>query len=163
MINFDDATPAAPTGSGNVLWQTDGNGNLSAYVTTAPVIEGTPVDLAGQVAAITATTLLSTTVTGLYRIIWCAKVITPASVSSVLGGAAGFQIKYTDADDSIVVTTTADPLPTGVASLNTDQAQIHGVVIVNALTSTNIQYIFGYTSVGTAMAYALHIRIERVQ
>lgn len=162
MINFDDTTPAAPTGAGNVLWQTDGSGNLSAYVTTAPVIEGSPVDLTGQVAAITATTLLATTATGLYRISWCAKVITPASVSSTLGGAAGFQIKYTDADDSVVVTTTADPLATGLAALNTAQAQIHGEVVVNALTSTNIQYIFGYTSSGTAMAYALHIRIERL-
>ena len=33
--NFNNTTPAAPTGGVNVLWQTDGAGNDSAYVPTA--------------------------------------------------------------------------------------------------------------------------------
>lgn len=31
--NFNDTTPAAPGGGTNVLWQKDGSGNISAYVT----------------------------------------------------------------------------------------------------------------------------------
>ena len=33
--NFNNATPAPPTGFTNVIWQTDGSGNVSAYVSTA--------------------------------------------------------------------------------------------------------------------------------
>lgn len=34
QINFSNITPAAPSGNVNVTWQTDGNGNLSAYVSS---------------------------------------------------------------------------------------------------------------------------------
>jgi hypothetical protein len=33
--NFNDSTPAAPSGSSNVHWQKDSNGNISAYVTVS--------------------------------------------------------------------------------------------------------------------------------
>jgi hypothetical protein len=32
--NFNDTTPAAPSGKTNVKWQVDGSGNVSAYITT---------------------------------------------------------------------------------------------------------------------------------
>lgn len=34
LLNFNDTTPAPPSGYTNVIWQTDANGNLSAYVHT---------------------------------------------------------------------------------------------------------------------------------
>ena len=39
-INLNSTTPAAPTGGGNVTWQEDGSGNVSAYVTGADVLVG---------------------------------------------------------------------------------------------------------------------------
>lgn len=33
--NFNNTTPAAPGGSSNIIWQTDGSGNISAYYTTS--------------------------------------------------------------------------------------------------------------------------------
>jgi len=35
--NFNNTTPAAPSGYTNVLWQTDGSGNISAYFATSGV------------------------------------------------------------------------------------------------------------------------------
>jgi hypothetical protein len=34
------------------------------------------------------------------------------------------------------------------------------VIVVYAKASTNIQYSFGYTSSGTAMQFALHVKLE---
>lgn len=161
MYSFNDTTPAAPSGSKNITWQTDGT-NVSGYISESSVEEPVSVDLTAQSAAITSTLLFTTVDAGLYRVTWAAKVTTPATISSVLGGTNGFQIEYTDDDDSVVVTTTADVLPTGVTSLNTDQAQIHGVVVVNAQAASAINYLFDYTSSGVSMEYSLHIRLEKL-
>ena len=76
-----------------------------------------------------------------------------ATTSSTLGG---FQVKYTD-PDSIVVVTTAGTTST----LNTTQAQVNGVVVVYAKAATDIQYLMGYASNSAAqMAYNLHIKVE---
>lgn len=123
------------------------------------------VNLAGQTAAITATTAYAVPSAGAsrYLVTFVAKVTTAASVSSVLGGANGFQIKYTDANDSVVVTTGAIANTSGLATnLNTTQATYSGTMLVNAKASTNIQYLMDYTSAGTAMAFNLKINIQGV-
>jgi len=121
------------------------------------------VDLTGQTAAVGATTIYAVPATGvgMYRLTWNAKVTTAATTSSVLGGAGGFQITYTDADDSVALTPLA--VPNALATGNSTATQLSGVVAVNAKASTNIQYRFGYTSVGaTVMAYSLHIKLEKM-
>lgn len=122
-------------------------------------------NLAGQTAAIAATTVYAVPSNGVgqYRVSFVAKVTTAASVSSVLGGTNGFQIKYTDSNDSVVVTTGAIANLSGLATnLNTTQATYAGVMILNAKASTNIQYLMDYTSAGTAMAYNLKIIVEAI-
>lgn len=117
------------------------------------------VDLTGQTAAIAATTVYAvpSSGVGMYRVSYVAKLTTVAGTSSVLGGSTGFQVKYTDATDSVVTTTAAS----ATSNLNTTQAQISGSIIVYAKASTNIQYLIGYTSVAdTEMAYNLHIKVE---
>lgn len=141
------------------LWS--GHGIQQAPATFASV------DLTAQAAAIAATTLFAVTIAGMFRVSWVAKLTTAATTSSVLGGTNGFQIKYTDADDSVVVTTPAwwavgnnGAAPTS-AALNTTQTYIGGTHIVNAKAVTNIQYVMDYTSVGaTVMQYNLHIKLE---
>lgn len=137
------------------------SGKVAKYNNITTVKNGVPAeygktDLPGQVAAIGATTLYAVPADGLYRVTYAAKITTVASVSSVLGGANGFQVVYTDADDAVVVTTGVGP----INNLNTTQSQVNGVVIVNAKAGSNLQFSFGYTSVGTAMAYALHAIVE---
>ncbi len=114
-------------------------------------------------AAVTSTLLYAVPANGagLYRVLWCAKVTRIATTSSILGGSAGFQIGYTDADDSVVVTTLANP--TGNANGNTTGVQISGVFVINAKASTNVNYQMDYTSVGaTSMQYSLHVRLEKL-
>ena len=121
------------------------------------------VDLTAQTAAIAATTLYAVPASGvgMYRVSYSAKVTTVATTSSMLGGATGFQVKYTD-PDLVVVTSSQGAVDLfSVSELNTTQAHINGAVIIYAKASTNIQYVMGYTSVGaTPMAYNLHIVCE---
>lgn len=150
-------------------------GTITTYNNIATVSGGVPaeyakVDLTAQAAAITATTLYAVPVAGagMYRISWVATVTTPDGTSSTLGGAPGFQIVYTDNDDSVVKTSPAAGAPSaGVNQAysqtnqgNTTASQISGTIIVNAKASTNIQYQIGYTSSGGTMRYNLHIKLE---
>jgi hypothetical protein len=119
------------------------------------------VDLTAQGAAIGATTLYAVPAgkKGTYNISWSAKVTQAATTSSTLGGTNGFQVTFTDADDSVVVTPLAQP--NAVATGNTTGTQLSGVVVVNAAASSNIQYRFDYTSLGaTPMNFSLHIKAE---
>lgn len=155
-INFSNTTPSIPTGGSGVLWQTDGAGNLSGYITTAPIAAS--ISLTAQAAAISATTLLAVGAggAGTYQISYVATVTQAATSSSTLGGSNGFQIVYTNLSDSVSKTT-----PAGATSAtNTTAVSISGVVIANVLASTTIQYQFGYTSSGvTVMQYDLNIRV----
>lgn len=145
-------------------------GLVSKYNNITTISNGMPseyatVDLTAQGAAITATTLYAVPAAGagMYRISFVAKVTQVATTSSILGGAGGFQLLYTDANDSVVVTTPTEAFDSDntTLALNTTQAYYAGVLIVNAKASTNIQYQMGYTSVGaTPMQYNLHIKVE---
>lgn len=125
------------------------------------------VDLVTQSAAITATTLYAVPAgcSGIYKVDWVATVTRAATTSSVLGGTNGFQVDYTDADDS-VVKTTPGTVTAGVgnnATNSTATGTITGSYTVFAKASTNIQYLMGYTSVGaTSMQYNLHIVCTRI-
>lgn len=149
----------------------DSNGKVLTYNAISTVSNGVPteyatVDLTAQGAAIAATTVYAVPAggAGMYRVSFVAKVTQVATTSSVLGGTNGFQVVYTDQDDSVVVTTPAGHLfnsTTASLALNTTQAVYSGVIIVNAKLSTNIQYSIDYTSVGgTPMQYNLHIKVE---
>jgi hypothetical protein len=126
-------------------------------------------DLALQSAAIGATTVYTAPASGQYRVSWNAKVTTADGTSSTLGGANGFQVTYTDADDSVVVTTPAwwgsgnNGAAPSSASADTAQAWAGGSAVVNAGTGTDIQYSFDYTSnTPGQMVYSLHVRVEKL-
>lgn len=147
--------------------------NVSSYNGIATVSNGVPaeyatVDLTGQGAAISATTIYAVPASGAgqYRVCFNAKVTQAATTSSVLGGTNGFQLVYTDQDDSVVTTTVAGhPFNSTTANLalNTDQALYNGCLFVNAKASTNIQYQIDYTSVGaTPMQFNLHVILEKL-
>lgn len=143
---------------------------VNQYKGITTVSNGVPaeyatVDLTAQTAAIAATTLYAVPAAGagMYRISWVATVTTAGSVSSVLGGTNGFQILYTDKDDS-VVKTMPGTVVAGVDTNSTNSTStgtISGCFVVSAKASTNIQYQMDYTSnAANSMAYNLHIKLE---
>lgn len=126
---------------------------------------GTPINLTAQTAAITATTLCTPASTGMYRLSIYLQVTTPGSVSSILGGATGVVLTYNDGDGNVAQTDTVGltaPNGTVVTTLNTNTTatNLSGSLEVYAKTGVVIQYAIGYTSVGTAMQYAAHLRCE---
>jgi hypothetical protein len=145
------------------------NGKVTNYGAIATIGNGVPseyatVDLTAQAAAIAATTLYAVPAggAGRYRVSWVASVTTVDGAASVLGGAGGFQILYTDGDDS-VVKTSPRTVTAGVDTdaTNTTATAISGCIIVNAKASTNIQYQMGYTSTTPGqMKYNLHVVME---
>lgn len=171
--NFGVGAQAPALFGVNAKFAVDTNGKVTEYADIATVAGGVPaefaeVNLTAQGAAIGATALYAVPAAGAgqYRACFNAKVTQAATTSSVLGGTNGFQLVYTDQDDSVVVTTVAThPFNSTTANLalNTTQALYHGCLFVNAKASTNIQYSLGYTSVGTTpMQFNLHIRLEKL-
>lgn len=146
-----------------------------ATVSRGLVAEYAAINLTAQQAAIGSTLLFNAPAFfsgggGTYRISWVAKVTQAAvgAATSTLGGANGFQVIYTDQDDSVSVTTPAwwdgdnnGAAPTS-ASLNTTQTYVGGTLIINAIANQAVNYTFGYTNGGvtTPMQYNLHIRVE---
>jgi hypothetical protein len=143
-------------------------GKITTYNNIATVGGGIPaehalLDLTAQVATISATTLYAVPAAGvgMYRVSWVATITTAATTSCVLGGSTGFQLKYTDADDSVVKTT--NPTTPEISATNATATSISGVLVAYCKASTNLQFLFGYTSVGgTPMAYNLHIVVEKL-
>ena len=136
-------------------------------VADIPSLALASINLTGQSAAISSTLLYAVPAAqaGLYQISFTAKITTAASVSSKLGGTNSFQVVYTDADDSVVVTSPAGLFynsSSATLTLNTTQAIENGVVVVNAAASSNINYSFDYTSVGTAMVFSLHVKVVKL-
>lgn len=154
--NFNDSIPAAPALGLNVAWQTDGSGNVSAYLPGGG-IPTTPVDLTAQAADIVATTLYAvpTGFQGMYRVMAWIIVTQAATVSSTL---PSVQIVFHDEDNNISQTLTLTPTNTGNAQ-TTFQS---GESVIFVKDGANIQYqTSGYvTSGATPMNFALHLRIE---
>lgn len=139
-------------------------GTVTKYNNVTTVARGMPSCVAvdsktAQSAAITATTLYTPPVSGLYRISYVATITTAATTSCTLGGTTGFQVKYANDNDSVVKTT--NPTTPVVSSVNATATSIAGSFIINAKSGIAIQYLMGYTSVGaTAMQYDLNVIAE---
>lgn len=154
-VNLSNTTPAAPAGSTNVSWQTDGAGNVSAYVTSAVELVADGYNNTAQVANIASTNLVATPVTGRYRVSAYIVVTTAATTSSTLPSVI---LSWTDADNGQIQTLTLTPTNTGnsLTTLQSNDAFISAGVAGAISFSTT-----GYASVGaTAMQYAIHITVE---
>ena len=116
-------------------------------------------DSAIQSAAIPETVLYSVLSDGegLYRVSWVATCASAASVSSILGGETGFQIKYTDADDHTIKTSTL----VFNSTANSVGTSISGTLLAYCKGSSNLLYMMDYMSNGASMMqYYLHVRLE---
>jgi hypothetical protein len=164
--------PLSLPNAGQRMWEVNATTGLTlSYGGIATVSNGQPaeyatVDLTGQTAAITTTTLYTPTATGMFRVSVYAKVTTPDGASSSLGGTTGLTIGYTDGTDSVAQTTVAqlakETGATGIVNAgNTTATKLLGSVMILAKTGVAITYAFDYTS-GTpaTMAYELHLKLE---
>lgn len=144
---------------------------IATYKGITTVSNGVPselatVDLATQAAAISATTIYTPAATGLFRLSIYLQVTRAASTSSILGGATGVVITFTDGDGSVAQTITAALHSTTgtvvtTAAGNTTATNLNGTMVIYAKTAVAIQYAIGYTSVGaTTMQYAAHLKVE---
>lgn len=173
-INFSDSTPIAPANAVNVKWQSDNSNppNISAYVLSG--VGGCPNVVAkslltAQSAAIAATTLFAipSNGAGLYRVSYVATITTAASggangPSSLLGGVLGFQLKFTNGNGDTAVKTANQGVITN-SSANTTGTTVSGDAFGYCGASTNLQYLFDYSSVGTtAMLFDLAVFVEYV-
>lgn len=146
-------------------------GLLNKYNNINTVSNGVPSELATvdsvtQSAAITATTIYTPAATGMFRLSVYLQVTRAASTSSILGGATGVVITYTDGDgsvaqtDTVALRTTAGAIAVTSAT-NTTATNLNGDLIIYAKTGVAIQYAIGYTSVGgTTMQFAAHLKVE---
>lgn len=165
-----DATPGATLDVSGKLFVAGATGTISKYNNITTVEAGVPSSLASskltaQAAAIGATTIYAVPAAGagFYRISWVASVTTAATTSSILGGAGGFQVVYTDLNDNVVKTSNPTTITAETSAGNTTATTVSGVRIAYCKASTNLQYSFGYTSVGvTGMAFDLSIVVERL-
>jgi hypothetical protein len=147
---------------------------ISTYKGITTVSNGVPaeyatVDLTAQTAAITATTLYTPAASGMFRISIVLHVTTAATTSSVLGGATGVVITYTEPDGSVAQS--VKPLLSDQAGAvivpatgnvgNSTTTVSQGSAVIYAKTGVAIQYAVGYTSVGaTPMAFSAHLKAE---
>jgi len=157
-VNFSDTTPAAPAGSTNVKHQTDGSGNVSAYVPTSVVeLTANNYNATAQVANIAATNLVAIPVTGRYKVSAYIIVTTAATTSSTM---PSITVTWSDADSGQAQTLTLTATSTG--NTLTTFAQASALLSVNAAAPLAFS-TSGYASVGaTAMQYAIHIVVEQV-
>jgi flagellar basal body P-ring protein FlgI len=155
-VNFNSTSPAAPSGTTNVSFQSDGSGNISANVPNG-AINTTPINLTAQAANITTTTILTPSASGVYRVSAYIIVSQAATVSSTLPSTT---ITWTDPDNSTSQSITLTPTNTGNLLTTYQQAS----VIFNAKTGIPIQYSTASyaTSGATPMQYGLRIRTEQL-
>jgi hypothetical protein len=154
--NFNNTTPAAPAGSTNVAWLTDGSGNNSASVPTSAIeLVVDNLDLTAQDANISATTLFTPAASGMYSISIYIIVTTADGASSTLPSVT---IGWTDADN----TTAQTQLVTATSAGNSLTTFKNGTCVINAATGVAVTYATASYASGTptAMKYSLHIRIE---
>jgi len=158
-VSDNGGSPGVVPISGSVVTST-----VSSYDGVATVKAGIPSLVAApatvsQTAAISATTIYAVPASraGLYRVSYAAWVTAADAASSALGGTNGFQTTSTVNGVSV----TDSPTTPNISALNTVHTKISGVQICRCDASTNLQYVFGYTS-GTpgTMAYSLNVYVE---
>ena len=150
--------------SGNL----DAVGKITTYLNVATTNNGVGFlvassNLVTRAAAIGATTIYAVPAAGagLYKVSWMATVTGLATTSCVLGGTTAFALVFTDQNDSVVKTANPSAVTNHISAVNATGTTVSGVLCAYCKASTNLQYTFGYTSVGaTAMQYDLSIRVE---
>lgn len=155
-VNLSSTTPAAPAGTVNGTFATDGSGNVSVSVPkSSSFLSADSIDLVTQAANIAATNLVATPVNGMYRVSAYIVVTRAASSSSTLPSVV---ITWTDQDNGQSQSLTLTP--TNAGNVLTTFQEAVGVISVNVAAAIKYATSSYASSGGTPMQYALHIRVE---
>ena len=155
-VNFSTTTPAAPSGSTNVVFATDGSGNVSASTpASSSLLTPNSVNLTAQNANISATNLVASPNNGLYRVSAYIIVTTVDLTSSTL---PSIVLSWTDQDNGQAQTLTLTATNAG----NTQTTYREALGVLSVSSAAAIQYsTTGYASnVSGTMKYAVHLRVE---
>jgi hypothetical protein len=135
------------------------NGVTTVNQGVAPILAA-PARLTSQTAAQSAVNIVASALAGMYRISYCASITTASDISSVLGGANGFAVTFTDPQDSVAKT--SNPTTPMISAANTTGTTVSGALYAYAKAGTAITYNFGYTDshTTTAMAYNIAVYAE---
>lgn len=152
-VNFSNTVPAAPAGSTNVLWQTDGTGNISGYLGSAPQA-GAALNLTAQTAAITTTTFFTTVIAGVYRLTSYLYITTAGNAVNLTG-----TFGWTDNTLTTSTVTTANIACNTLGASSTLIGQ-PGTLTVYADAVSNITYATALSGAIGSGQYALRLRLE---
>ncbi len=156
--NFSNTVPAAVSGGTNVLWQTDGSGNISAYtLSSAPILSTATLNLTAQAAAITTTTLFATTVAGLYRLSYYLYITTAGNSVNLTG-----TIGWTDDSGAAANSVVTGNIACQTLGANSTTALGLGSVTFYAAITTNITYATALSGAIGSGRYALRVRLENL-
>ncbi len=154
-VNLSSSTPAPPSGSTLVQWQTDGSGNVSAYFTSAVELVGDGFDATAQTADIGSTTLIPSPTPGRYRVSGYIIVTTVDGGGSTL---PSIILTWNDADNGQTQTFTLTPTDSHDDLLHPQ----FNDAFLNVGNSGSIDFsTSGYASTTPAkMQFAIHITLE---
>ena len=154
-VNFSNTTPAAVAGGTNVLWQTDGSGNISGYTTGSDIVFSTlQPSLTANYNAGLAMTLFTPTAAAAYRVSVSQAIVIAASSTSTF---PSLTLSWTDVGG---IARTKQLVAT--SSTNTTAVEADAVATIYTNNSTAVQVTSAsYASSGTyAMAFSLSIAAE---
>lgn len=152
-LNYSNTTPSAPAGGSNVLWQTDGAGNLSAYLASAPQAAAA-LDLTAQTAVITTSTFATPATAGLYRLSYYAYITTTGNAVNLT-----LTLGWTDNTATTSTVTTANIACNTLGASSTLIGQ-PGTLVVYSDAATTITYATALSGAIGSGQYALRLRLE---
>jgi hypothetical protein len=155
-LNFNGTTPAAPTGSTNVVWQNDVSGNVSAYLPTSSSVVASTLNanLTANFNSGTAYTLFTPGSAAAYRISFSQAIVTAATSSSTF---PSLTLGWTDVGS---VARTATLVSTSTSNATTVESDGVKIIYTNGSTAVTITSASYASSGATSMAYALAVVAE---
>jgi hypothetical protein len=158
-VNFGN-TPAAPSGATNVTWQTDGSGNISAYLTspasvitnaTLPILQPT---LTANYNAGSAKTIYTPTASVVIRVSWSQAIVVAAATSSTF---PSLTLSWTDVGG---IARTQQLVATSATNTTAVQSQGDTLIYTNTSGPVAVTSASYASNVAATMTYALTIWAE---
>jgi Tol biopolymer transport system component len=182
---FEGVTSTGATGSGKIVYDTSPtisgatltgttaganltlSGTVTNYKGAVTVGNGVPaqvatVDLTGQSAAVSATTLVTPSADGWYRLSAVLK-ITTTGTSPVAGP---ITITYNDGDGNVaqsqvmMLQNTSGAVVTTTVNNSTTTGTVNGSMVLYAKSGTAIQYAIAVSGTFGSGRYSAHLRLE---
>jgi hypothetical protein len=155
-VNFSNTTPTAVAGGTNILWQTDGSGNISGYVPSgaAVVFSTLQPTLTANYNAGSAMTLFTPSVAGAYRISVSQAIQIAAGTSSTF---PSLTLSWTDVGS---VARTKQLVATSATNTTAVESDTSVVIYTNNSTAVQVTSASYASNPASAMTYALTIVAE---